>query len=148
MAVNYKIYQSNAKNSTYGKYYARATYNDTVNIKQLAAIMQSNCTVKQSDILAVLSELAEVMKMELQHGNKVKIDGLGIFKLTITSKGAEEIDQFSASENITGARVRFMPEHTVDTNGRRTTAMLAGLKMREQSDYESLRGKTNADKQD
>ena len=62
MALNYKIYQSNANNSTKGKFYARASHKETVGIKELAAVMQDNCTVKHSDIVAVLSELSEVMK--------------------------------------------------------------------------------------
>ena len=33
MAVNFKIYQSNRKGETNGKYYARATYRETVSIK-------------------------------------------------------------------------------------------------------------------
>ena len=33
MALNYKIYQSNANNSIKGKYYARASHKDTVGIK-------------------------------------------------------------------------------------------------------------------
>lgn len=55
MAVNYKIYQSTAKNATKGLYYARTAYRETVDLKKLAEIMQANCTVKYSDILAVLT---------------------------------------------------------------------------------------------
>ena len=55
MAVNFKIYQSNRKGETNGKYYARATYRETVSIKELAEVMQNNSTVKKSDIVAVLT---------------------------------------------------------------------------------------------
>ena len=57
MAVNYKIYQSKANNASKGLYYARAAYRESVGLKKLAEIMQANCTVKYSDILAVLTEL-------------------------------------------------------------------------------------------
>lgn len=46
MALNFKIYKSNANNGTKDKFYARASHKDTVSIKELAAVMQNNCTVK------------------------------------------------------------------------------------------------------
>ena len=76
MAVNFKIYQSNRKGETNGKYYARATYRETVSIKELAEVMQNNSTVKKSDIVAVLTELSEVIRQELQRGNKVRLTAL------------------------------------------------------------------------
>ena len=62
MAVNYKVYQNKRKGEFKDKFYARATHGETVTIKQLAEKMQANCTVKKSDIIAVLTELSEVMK--------------------------------------------------------------------------------------
>ena len=61
MALNYKLYQSNRKDDTKGKWYARVTHASTIDTNGLAAIMQANCTVKRSDILAVIAELVEVM---------------------------------------------------------------------------------------
>lgn len=141
MALNYKIYQSNANNSTKGKFNARASHKETVGIKELAAVMQDNCTVKHSDIVAVLSELSEVMKQELQRGNRVRIDGLGIFKVNIRSKGAKTAQEFSAAENILGTRINFRPESFVNTNGSHITNMLSGLKVKEDGTYESPRTK-------
>ena len=141
MALNYKIYQSNANNSTKGKVYARASHKETVGIKELAAVMQDNCTVKHSDSVAVLSELSEVMKQELQRGNRVRIDGLGIFKVNIRSKGAKTAQEFSAAENILGTRINFRPESFVNTNGSHITNMLSGLKVKEDGTYESPRTK-------
>ena len=141
MALNYKIYQSKANNSTKGKFYARASHKETVGIKELAAVMQDNCTVKHSDIVAVLSELSEVMKQELQRGNRVRIDGLGIFKVNIRSKGAKTAQEFSAAENILGTRINFRPESFVNTNGSHITNMLSGLKVKEDGTYESPRTK-------
>lgn len=144
MPVNYKIYKSNAKNATNGKYYARAIYKETVDIKQLAATMQNNCTVKQSDILAVLTELAEVMKQEFLRGNRVKLDGLGYFKVTLRSKGADDVTKFTAADNITGIRLLFIPETSIEPNGSHVRNMIAGIKLKEVDNYESLRTKDAA----
>lgn len=145
MPVNYKIYKSNAKNATNGKYYARAIYKETVSINELATVMQNNCTVKHSDILAVLTELAEVMKQELHRGNRVKIDGLGSFKVGIHSKGAEDVSKFTVAENIVGTRIIFMPETTIEASGNHVKTMLAGIKVKEVDDYKSLRTKDAAE---
>lgn len=141
MALNYKIYQSNANNLTKGKFYARASHKETVGIKQLAAVMQNNCTVKHSDIVAVLSELSEVLKQELQRGNRVRIDGFGTFKVNIRSKGAKTAKEFSAVENILGLRINFRPETFVNPDGSHITNMLSGLKVKEDGTYESPRTK-------
>lgn len=141
MALNYKIYQSNANNATKGKFYARASHKDTVDIKQLAAVMQNNCTVKHSDIVAVLSELSEVMKQELQRGSRVRIDGLGTFKVNIRSKGAKTAKDFTVSENILGTRINFRPETNVNPDGSHIVNMLSGIRVKEDETYESPRGK-------
>ena len=140
MAVNYKVYQSSRNGITDGKFYARTTYRDTVTIKDLAKKMQANCTVKHSDIVAVLTELSEVMKDELQSGNKVKIDGLGTFKVSLSSKGANSAKEFTAA-NIKNSHILFSPEITVDANGKRTKNLLAGLRVKEAEAYESLKTK-------
>ena len=66
MAVFYKLYQDNRKNSKQkGSWYGRAKHVDTVTTEQLAEEMQENCTVKRSDILAVISELVTTMRKRL-----------------------------------------------------------------------------------
>lgn len=72
MSVNYKIYKSNRKGTGNGMYYARASHRGTATVNDLAKTMEANSTVKRSDILAVLSELSETMRNELNQGNRVK----------------------------------------------------------------------------
>lgn len=141
MAVNFKIYQSNRKGGTNGKFYARAAHRETINTKDLAEVMQNNSTVKRSDIVAVLTELSEVLRQELQRSNKGHIDGIGTFKVGIHSKGAKTAKEFNATDNIVGSRILFMPETTIDANGNRVKALLAGLKVKEAASYESLKSK-------
>lgn len=143
MAVNYKIYKSTVNNQTNGKFYARASHRDTVTVKELAQTMQANCTVKYSDIVAVLTELSEVMRAELQRGNRVKLDGIGSFKIGIRSKGAKSIKEFNPQENIIGTRVIFLPECTGSATGKRMNVMLSGLKIREEQPYDDLRADEN-----
>ena len=77
-----------------GKWRVRVVPQGVVTTKELAKIMEQNCTVKSSDINAVLRELAETMKTSLLDGNRVVLDGLGAFKVTLKCTGTEKKEDF------------------------------------------------------
>ena len=135
MALNYRLYQSNRKDNTKDKRYARVTHTSTIDTNGLAAIMQANCTVKRSDILAVISELVEVMTTELQNSKRVRIDGFGTFKLGINTKAADHAKDFSVSRNVTGVHVLFLPETKIGADKRRTITFVDQVKLREADVY-------------
>ena len=132
MSVFYRLHQDKSLNTKRsGKWYARAVSMSVVNTRQLAEIMQRNCTVKKSDILAVLDELVETMRDQLQDSKRVKLDGFGSFKIGLRSKGARSAEAFSVADNIDSMRVVFMPERTHDNAGNRTKQFLQGAKCEE-----------------
>lgn len=136
MAVRYKLYKSNRKNSPMnGMVYARAAVQNTVTLNELANRIQQNCTAKKSDVKAVLDELVEVMTTELQNGNRVKLDGFGSFKINIASSPATSFSTFNVAKNIKGLRVIFQPEvHTSKATGRQKT-FLSGCAVKELDPY-------------
>ena len=78
MAVFYRLSQvTSPKQKGYGKWYPRAVITQTVDTNELAEIMQRNCTVKKSDIMAVITELIETMQDQLQDSKRVKLNGFG-----------------------------------------------------------------------
>ncbi|ALO49384.1 HU family DNA-binding protein [Hoylesella enoeca] len=132
MAILYRIHQDNRKNSVHkGKWYARAVMNGTVGIDQIAEVMQRNSTVKKSDILAVITELVETMQDFLQNSMRVKIKGLGSFKIGLKTKAANKPEDFNAAANVVGMRVNFQPELTISKDGVRRRALLNGAKVQE-----------------
>ena len=132
MSVFYRLHQDKSKNTARsGKWYARAVATSVVDTRKLAEIMQRNCTVKKSDILAVLDELVETMRDQLQDSKRVKLDGFGSFKIGIRSTGTPTAKEFSTSENVKGMRVIFMPERSTDSAGNRTKQFLQGAKAEE-----------------
>ncbi len=134
MAVKYRIYQSNRKGAFQGKWYGRAVHDDLVTIDDLADIMQNNCTVKRSDILAVISELVEAMTTQLQNSMKVKLDRFGTFKMGIRTIPADTAKEFGRS-NIVGMHVLFQPELKIDAKGNRIQKFISGAKMVEITPY-------------
>lgn len=118
MAILYKLYQDNRKNSSYpGKWYARAVHQNTVGLSEIAARIQRNCSMKKSDVIAVLTELIEVMRDELQASNAVKLDGIGIFRAGIKTIPADTAADFSPLKNVVGYRINFMPTVHAQADG-------------------------------
>lgn len=132
MAVLYKLYKNNnTRSGGFGQWYARAITSGTIDTDALAEIMQRNCTVKRSDILAVLAELVETTRDQLQNSVRVKLNGFGSFKIGLRTKGAAGPADFSASKNVVGMRVLFQPEAHVDAAHKRTQAFLQGARAQE-----------------
>ena len=107
MALLYKIVRDNRKNSG-NLYYGRAVQIQTIDSEGLADIIQRNCTLKKSDVIAVIKELIEVMTDQLQNSVTVKLDGFGTFKIGLKTIGADKPENFGISRNVKGLRVNFI----------------------------------------
>ena len=133
MAVLYRLSQNKMKKSSArGKWFAHAVMTGTVDTDALAEIMQRNCTLKKSDIVAVISELIETMQDQLQNSKRVKLNGLGAFKIGIENAvgGAATAADFSA-KNIKGLHVLFQPEVKTDSTGQRRKTFISGCSVQE-----------------
>ena len=107
-----KTKNNNQYNTAYGKYFAEAVYDSHfIGTEQLSEFIQRQASVKKSDIKAVLQELGEAMKHFFEMGQKIKLDGIGIFKVGFSSIGVDNIEDCGAS-TISTRRVLFQPETT------------------------------------
>ena len=105
-----KTQNKNRDSAAFGKYFATAVYDKKfVETDELASFIQQQASVKKSDIGAVLDELGEAMKHYFELGQKVRIKGLGIFKVGFSSIGVTKAEDVS-SATITDRRVLFQPE--------------------------------------
>ena len=105
-----KMQNKNRDSAAFGKYFATAVYDKKfVETDELASFIQQQASVKKSDIGAVLDELGEAMKHYFELGQKVRIKGLGIFKVGFSSIGVAKAEDVS-SATITDRRVLFQPE--------------------------------------
>ena len=116
-----KYRNTNELSKMYGKYYVRAVYPQRhVGTDQLAEYIQNQCTVKKSDIKAVLEELGEAFKHFFELGQKIQLDGIGIFKVGISS-AASETEEGCTASLVKNSRVNFIPETTAVLKGVKTT---------------------------
>ena len=113
--MSQKFIKSQNKNSfsqAYGKYFAQAVYdNHFIGTEELSDFIQRQASVKKSDIKAVLQELGEAFKHFFEMGQKIKLDGIGIFKVGFSSIGVNKLEDCGA-QTITTRRVLFQPETT------------------------------------
>ena len=108
MAVLYSIYRDKREDSNHF-YYGRSVVLNTVNTQDLAKRVQANCSMKYSDVIAVIAELVEVMGIELQNSNAVHLDGFGTFKIGLNTTGAPTAKEFTA-DNVKRCKIKFLPE--------------------------------------
>ena len=86
------------KSPAYGKYFAQAVYDEKfIETDELAAYIQQQASVKRSDIGAVLDELGDALKHYFELGQKVRIKGLGIFKVGFSSIGVTKLEDCTAA---------------------------------------------------
>ena len=138
MSIKFRMYQDNRKNSKRkGFWYARAVCPDVVGVKDLAQRVSERCTVTEPDILAVISALVFEMNQVLKDGSRVKLDGLGTFRVGIHSLGVEKAQDFNAQRDIYGAHVLFAPTVTIDAMHRRVKNLLSGLRVQEAVQYDA-----------
>ena len=112
-----KSKNNNLRSTAYGKYFAKAVYDKGfIGTKQLAEFIQTQASVKRSDIVAVLDELGSAMKHFFELGQKVQLDGIGF-----SSIGVGKAEDCGA-QNITTRRVLFTPETTRVVTGQERRA--------------------------
>ena len=105
-----KLQNQNDDSAAFGKWFATAVYDQHfITTEELAEFIQTQASVKKSDIKAVLDELGGALKHFFELGQKVKLDGIGIFKVGFSSIGTNKKDDCGA-QNITTRRVLFQPE--------------------------------------
>lgn len=137
MSVKYQLKKSERNDNTKGKWYARAVYDDTIDLDELAERIQDRATAKKSDVLAVLTELVEVMNESLSDGKIVKLDGFGRFKIGIESEGTDKAEDWNPQKHVKDIHVNFQSEHERDTaTGKFNRQFLTGIKLKEYNFYD------------
>ena len=110
MAIPVRIYQSNRKGETNGKYYARAYYREMFDLPKLAQHMADhNTNFSRGQILAILTDMVGCIKELCLEGKKVKLDNLGIFYVALESRPADSVKEFNVKEHIQAVHIRFLP---------------------------------------
>lgn len=112
MSILYRLVRNTARMKGGGKYFARVKSRGTVSLDDMAKAIQDSCSLKASDVNAVLIEFVEQLGESIRNGMTVSIKGLGTFKPTIQSVGTLSPDDFHEQRNIKSLGVSFTPQRT------------------------------------
>ena len=116
LGINYRK-NKNTKSPSYGKYYAEVDRQKTLTARGLSEhIASHNFGMGRDAIEAVLVKLSECIPELLSQGIPVKLDGLGIFSVTVANDGKKALTEAqlkassTPSEMVQGIRIRFKPD--------------------------------------
>ena len=91
------------------KAYARVQINEVISTKKFVGhISDYNGVFSKGTVKGVTTDLVSCLREMLVAGNKVEIEGLGTFGISLTSEGAESLDKFT-SANIKAVNVVYTP---------------------------------------
>jgi predicted histone-like DNA-binding protein len=108
--MRYKlIVKSNPQNPEgLKKWYANAKKTGTMDIKEIAKIIAGRSSLTVGDVINVLSNFVDSLPMFLKLGMSIQLGDFGTLRLTISSEGVDNKDEFTVA-NIKGVRVVFTP---------------------------------------
>ena len=76
--------------------------------KELAEYINHACSVTESDVVAVLQALGKCVRDELLDGNRVELDNLGTFSLSLTC-GQKKLEDRVTKKDIRVKNILFTP---------------------------------------
>ena len=128
----YRLRQDNRRVSKYpGKWFAHAVNLRTVDTDEVARIIERNCSVKRSDVLAVITELGDVMRQLLSESHRVKLKGIGSFMTSITGTPCDHPVKYGP-KYIKGVKLNFKADKEMDFSDVRFEALpYNGVKIKE-----------------
>lgn len=115
MAVHIKLIKNNIKSSSsYGKYFAKTVSQGEISFRQITEEACRNSHLSEGTVIAVVTELEDLLKEKLSDGHTVVLPGIGRFSLRVESTGVDEPRRFNIKQHITRVICGFLPA------GRRT----------------------------
>ncbi|MEG1564809.1 MAG: DNA-binding protein, partial [Bacteroides sp.] len=88
-----------------------------VETETIAKDLAKISTVSNSDVQAVLGDIAGVMHTRMAQGKSVHIKGLGFFRYVLNTKGVKDLKDFDFAKQVQAVHVQFVPERSKATTG-------------------------------
>lgn len=112
MPVKYKVISTNKPGQ--GKegekiYFPKLTGSRQVNLRDIADILSDRSTASPSDVYLIIMGLVDLIPELLEHGQTVKLDNLGTFRLHARVNTATSPEKVT-SRNIKELRLGFLPD--------------------------------------
>lgn len=103
----------NVKSTGYNKYYGEIVLRQGLTQRGLIEhIMAHIPGITRTMVNTVLETVTNCIPELVSQGVSVKLDGIGVFYPTVSSKGAANPKDLNVVDDITGVRIRFRPDTT------------------------------------
>ena len=102
------VEKANPQNRAKSKWYANAINAGKLTIRDFAKEISGRSSLTRGDVENVLNNFTDELPTFLKLGMSVKLGEFGTLRLTLSSEGTENREDFNASK-ITGVRVIFTP---------------------------------------
>ena len=137
--INYSLSQKRNPQDPDGarKWYPSAQYSRVVGVDQIAAEIVEASALTEGDVLSAIRQFENRIIAHLEQGEKVKLEKLGSFHLTISSEGADTEEAYHASL-IRKVNVRYTPGDRIE--GAIHPANLRFAKVPRRADVEAIGG--------
>ena len=108
-----------------GKYYARVSYKQVLDVKAMAHHMaEHNTMFSEGSITGILIDFVKCVREQVLNGNTVKIDNLAIFKATVEANGLEMLYDADA-DKVASASLGTLAEGAKTGPAVKTVKLLA-----------------------
>ncbi len=88
-----------------GKFYPYPVYEKTIDTSDFVEEISHSTSLTPTDVWAAILEIIEVFHRYLVRGHKVKLDGIGTFKVSFKGEGADTAEDLTAA-NIDRSTVK------------------------------------------
>ena len=86
-----------------------------MDVDTMAAAIESKSSLTAGDVKHTIEAFVEQLRLSLTQGDKVKIDGLGTFHITLTSDGTE-VKKDCTVRSIRRVNVRFVADKALNSS--------------------------------
>ena len=111
-----KYVNNNKQSKAYGKTFGRLKATETLNLSDLCRHIQKHGSIFTPDVVkGVTEKFITCIQELLLEGNKVKLDGLGTFYLSVSTVGEQDPDDFTA-QNVKKVRIKFLGDRSKESD--------------------------------
>lgn len=120
MAVQFEFYETPTPDDEHGekKYHARVVSYSTAETETIIHDIHSACTLTPGDIKACLAELSRALVDRLKGGERVHLEGLGYFQVTLQCDSNDTNPQ-TRSNHVHYKTVKFHPDMELNAEMRK-----------------------------
>lgn len=140
MAVKFEFYETPTPDDEKGekKYHARVVSYNTVETEQIIHSIHTSCTLARGDVKACLAELSRVLVEKLLGGERVHLEGLGYFQVTLQCD-SDDTNPKTRSHHVSYKTVKFRPDKELNKEMRHLKVERSSIRMHsERMDNETV----------